>query len=123
MLSTTNALVRQPSGQPLEFARSSNRAMYTLTTGRSPPGLGVDVRKMLTLFDVEMEGQPIGSRQTSATPAQSLFWLNSPLVEYFASKFAERLLKMDKLTAVKRIEMAHTLALGRPPEKVLEILA
>lgn len=119
MLSTTNALVRQPSGQPLEFARSSNRAMYTLTTGRSPPGLGVDVRKMLTLFDVEMDGQPIGSRSTSATPAQSLFWLNSPLVNYFADRFAERLLKMDKLSDEKRVDMAHQLALGRSPDKAM----
>jgi len=119
MLSTTNALVRQPSGQPLEFARSSNRAMYTLTTGRSPPALGVDVRKMMALFDVETEGVSIGSRPVSATPAQSLFWLNSPLVKYFADRFAERLLKMDKLSDEKRIEMAHLLALGRSPDKAM----
>ncbi|QOV92270.1 DUF1549 domain-containing protein [Humisphaera borealis] len=119
MLASINTLVRQPSGQPLEFAKSSNRAMYTLTTSRSPPGLGVDVRKMLTLFDVEMEGQPIGSRPTSATPAQSLFWLNSPLVKYFADRFAERLLKMDKLTDAKRVEMAYSLAIGRPPDKAI----
>ena len=115
MLSTTNALPRQPSGSALEFAQSSNRAMYVLTTGRSPKGLGPDVRKMLTLFDTPSDGQPTGRRPASATPAQSLFWLNSPLVTAFADGFAARLLKMEQLTDAKRVEMAYLLAVGRPP--------
>ncbi len=119
MLSTTNNLVRQPSGQPLEFAKSSNRAMYTLTTGRAPPGLGTDVRKMMGLFDAEMDGQPIGSRAVSATPSQSLFWLNSPVVKYFADRFAQRLIKMDKLSDEKRVDMAYQLAVGRSPTKAV----
>ena len=117
MLSTTNALVRQPAGQPLEFAKSSNRAMYTLMTGRSPKNLGNDVRKMLGLFDCDLSGAPVAARAVSATPSQSLFWLNGPLVKFFADGFAARLLKMDKLSDPKRVEMAYLLAVGRSPSK------
>jgi hypothetical protein len=70
---------------------------------------------MFPLFDYEMSGVPIDARPTSSTPAQSLFWLNSPVVKYYADKFAERLLKMDKLSDPRRVEMAYLLALGRPP--------
>ncbi len=63
------------------------------------------------------DGQPIGHRTASATPAQSLFWLNSPLVKFFADGFAARLLKMDKLSDPKRVEMAYLLAVGRSPSK------
>jgi hypothetical protein len=119
MLSTTNALPRQPAGAAVDLAKSGNRAMYTLTTGRSPKGLGPDVRKMLALFDCDLTGQPVGQRPASATPAQSLFWLNSPLVTTFADAFAARLLKMDKLTDAKRLEMAYLLAVGRPPSPAM----
>jgi hypothetical protein len=119
MLSTTNALPRQPSGQPLEFAKSRNRGMYVLTTGQSPKGLGPEVRKMLALFDAPADGQPVGQRTTSATPAQSLFWLNSPLVKFFADRFAERLLKMDKLSDAKKVEMAYLLAFGHAPSAAM----
>jgi hypothetical protein len=115
MLSTSNALPHQPSGQPLEFAKSKNRGVYVLTTGQSPKGLGPEVRKMLALFDSPADGQPVGQRTTSATPAQSLFWLNSPLVKYFASGFAERLLKMENLNDAKKVELAYLLAVGHPP--------
>jgi hypothetical protein len=72
---------------------------------------------MFTLFDYDASGQPIAERPTSQTPAQSLFWLNSPLVKYYADKFAERLLKMDRLNDKKRVEMAYLIAIGRAPSK------
>ena len=56
---------------------------------------------MLTLFDVDFTGVPIDTRPQSNTPAQSLFWLNSPLPQYFAGRFAERLLKMDQLNDIE----------------------
>jgi hypothetical protein len=118
MLSTSNALPRQTEG-PLDFSKSKNRAMYVLTTGQSPKGLGLDVRKMLTLFDVEMSGAPVEGRRQSATPAQSLFWLNSPVVKYFADRFAERLVKMDKLSDARRVEMMYLLAVGHPPSPAI----
>ena len=115
MRSTTNMIPRQPSGQPLDSDKSKDRAMYLLANGRSPKGLGAEVRKMFPLFDCELSGRPVAARPTSATAAQSLFFMNNPLVKYMADRFAERLLKMDKLDDAKRLEMAYLLALGRPP--------
>jgi hypothetical protein len=117
MASTTNIIVRQDSGKPLDVEKDKNRAMYVLSSNRSPKGLGGEVRKMFELFDYDASGVPIAQRPRSTTPAQSLFWLNSPLVKYFAGRFAERLIKMDKLDDVKRVEMAYLLALGRSPTK------
>jgi len=115
MRSTTNMIPRQPAGQPLDVDKSGARMMYLLANGRSPKGLGVEVRKMYPLFDCELSGRPLPERPTSATPAQSLFFMNNPLPKYMADRFAERLLKMDRLNDEKRVEMAYLLALGRPP--------
>ena len=115
MRSTTNMIPRQAPGGPLDPEKSKDRMMYLLTNGRSPKGLGVEVRKMFPLFDCELSGRPLPERPASATPAQSLFFMNNPLPKYMADRFAERLLKMDKLTDEKRLEMGYLLALGRPP--------
>ena len=115
MTSTTNIIVRQESGQPLDVSKDKNRAMYVLSSNRSPKGLGTEVRKMFGLFDYDGSGASIAQRPQSTTPAQALFWLNSPLVAHFADRFADRLIKMDKLNDVKRVEMAYLLALGRSP--------
>jgi hypothetical protein len=115
MFTTRNIMPRQPSGQPLDVDKAKGRALYVLTSGRSPEGLGLEVRKMLTLFDYDASGAPIAERLTSPTPAQALFWLNSPLVKYYADKFAERLLRMDRLDDAKRVEMAYLIAVGHPP--------
>ena len=40
-----------------------------------------------------------------------------------ADRFAERLLKMDRLNDEKRLEMAYLLALGRPPSKEMKLKA
>jgi hypothetical protein len=117
MASTTNIIVRQEANKPLDVDKSKNRAMYVLSSNRSPKGMGSEVRKMFDLFDYDASGVPIAQRPQSTTPAQSLFWLNSPLTKYFAGRFAERLIKMDKLDDVKRVEMAYLLALGRSPTK------
>ena len=117
MASATNIIVRQESGKPLDVEKDKNRAMYVLASNRSPKGLGGEVRKMFDLFDYDSSGVPIAQRPQSVTAAQSLFWLNSPLVEYFADRFAARLLKMDKLDDRHRVEMAYLLALGRSPTK------
>ena len=119
MFTTRNIMPRQPSGQPLDVEKSKGRALYVLTSGRSPEGLGLEVRKMLSLFDYDPSGAPIAERPTSQTPAQSLFWLNSPLVKYYADKFAERLLKMDRLDDAKRVEMAYLIAVGHPPSQAM----
>jgi len=117
MASTTNIIVRQQSGLPLDVEKDKNRAMYVLACNRSPKGLGGEVRKMFELFDYDGSGVLLAVRPQSTTAAQSLFWLNSPLVTHFAGKFAERLLKMDRLNDAKRVEMAYLLALGRSPSR------
>jgi hypothetical protein len=114
---TRNIMPRQQSGRELDVEKSKGRALYVLTNGTSPPGLGLEVRKMFSLFDYDSSGAPIAERPMSETPAQSLFWLNSPLVKYYADKFAERLLKMDRIDDSKRVEMAYLLAVGHPPSK------
>ena len=73
--------------------------------GVPPPGRGIVTSATVTTAD----------RPTSQTAAQSLFWMNSPLVKFMGGKFAERLLKMDRLDDPKRVEMAYLLALGREP--------
>jgi hypothetical protein len=82
MFSIRNIMPRQASGQALDAEKSKGRALYVLTSGRSPEGLGLEVRKMFTLFDYDSSGAPIAERPTSQTPAQALFWINSPLVKY-----------------------------------------
>ena len=94
--------------------------MYVLTNGRSPKGLGPEVRKMFPLFDYDMSGRPLPLRPASSTAAQSLFFMNNPLPRYMADRFAERLLKMDKLDDARRLGMAYLLALGRPPGGEIE---
>jgi hypothetical protein len=77
---------------------------------------------MLMLFDLDMNGATVDRRPVSNTAAQSLFWLNSPLPKYYAGKFAERLLKMDKLNDEKRLDQAYLIALGHPAEKSISRL-
>src|SRR5947209_17571497 len=113
MFSIRNIMPRQPAGQALNVEKSKGRALYVLTSGRSPEGLGLEVRKMFTLFDYDSSGSPIAERPTSQTPAQALFWLNSPLVKYYADKFAERLLKVDRLDDQRRVAIAYLMAVVR----------
>jgi hypothetical protein len=77
--------------------------------------MGVEIRKMLSLFGYDPSGVPVHQRDHSATTAQSLFWLNNKLPNYYATKLAERLLAMPDLTEEERITMAFRIAIGRPP--------
>jgi Protein of unknown function (DUF1549)/Protein of unknown function (DUF1553) len=115
MLCSANLLLPQKDGEPLDVEKSKNRAMYVLASNRAPKGLGPEIRKMFPLFDDDPAGASIAVRPTSTTPAQGLFWLNSPVASYYAGRFAERLLKMDKLDDAKRVEMAYLIALGHAP--------
>ena len=90
MLSFAGKVPRQPSGQPLDNSKSKDRAMYILTSGRSPLGMGIEIRKMLHLFGYDPSGVPVHRRDHSPTAAQSLFWLNNKLPRYYATKLAER---------------------------------
>lgn len=115
MLTASGKVPRQPSGQALDNKRSKDRALYILTSSRSPLGMGVDIRKMLSLFGYDPSGVPVHQRDHVATTAQSLFWLNNKLPDYYATKLAERLLAMPDLTEEARITMAFRITIGRPP--------
>jgi hypothetical protein len=115
MLSLTGKVPRQPSGQALDNRKSKDRAMYILTSGRSPLGMGIEIRKMLSLFGYDDSGVPVHQRDHSVSAAQSLFWLNNKLPRYYATKLAERLLAIPDLTDEQRVTTAFRLTIGRPP--------
>ncbi len=101
----------------LDFAKSGDRMIYVLSNGRSPIGLGEDVRKMFAVFGYDPSGESLPQRDTSTTSAQALFWLNSPLPKHFAGEFAKALLKPATQTDEQHLRTAYLTALGRPPRK------
>lgn len=119
MLTSIGKVSRQVSGSPLDPAKSKDRALYILTSSRSPLGLGVEIRKMFPLFGFDDSGRPMHRRDDSTTPAQSLWWLNNPLPHYYAGKLAEQLI--SRYPDVKeRTRALHETVLGRPPESAAE---
>lgn len=114
MLAASGKVPRQDPGTPLDSEKSKDRALYILTSGRSPMGLGIEIRKMFPLFGFDDSGRPIHDRDESITPQQALWWLNNPLPAHYASKLAQRVLEESENTT-ERAESAHLIALGRPP--------
>jgi hypothetical protein len=117
MLASTGKVARQTPGEPLDFSRSADRMMYVLTSGRSPAGLGGEIRKMFSVFDYDPTGEPLARRESSNTPAQSLFWLNNPIPKHFAGVLAKQLIALDKMTDEQRLDRVYLLAIGREPAK------
>ena len=115
MLTLAGKVPRQLRGQPLDTSRSKDRAMYILTSGRSPLGMGIEIRKMLHLFGYDPSGVPVHQRDHSPTAAQSLFWLNNKLPKYYATKLAEHLLALPDLNDEQRVIIAYRMTVGRPP--------
>lgn len=115
MLTSIGKVARQNAGTPLDTSKSKDRALYILTSSRSPLGMGVEIRKMFPLFGFDDSGRPMHDRDESVTAAQALWWLNNPLPRFYAGKLAEKLLKEhpDKPTELARV-LQETL-LGRPP--------
>jgi hypothetical protein len=114
MLTSIGKVERQRAGSELDVFKSEDRALYVLTSGRSPVGLGVEIRKMFPLFDFDDTGVAIQNRERSVTAAQALWWLNNPLPKHFAGEFAKRLLAMPGDDA-HRVKQMHLIALSRPP--------
>ena len=119
MLSLAGKVPRQPSGHPLDNSKSKDRAMYILTSGRSPMGMGTEIRKMLHLFGYDPSGVPVHKRDSSVNTSQSLFWLNNKLPRYYASKIAERLLALPDLNDEQRVTVAFRMILGHSPGPLL----
>ena len=119
MLTTAGKVPRQASGQALDNNLSKDRAIYILTSGRSPLGMGIEIRKMLHLFGYDPSGVPVHTRDHSPTAAQALFWLNNKLPRYYATKLAEQLLALPDLNDEQRMTVAYRTTIGRPPGPVL----
>jgi len=113
MLTSIGKVPRQPSGTPLDTNHSKDRALYILTSSRSPMGLGLEIRKMLKLFGVDESGRPMHDRDESITAKQALFWLNNPVPKYYADRLALKLLDEYPDTS-ERLEAANEVTLGRP---------
>jgi hypothetical protein len=116
MLTAIGKVARQPSGQTLDNSKSKDRALYILTSSRSPLGLGLEIRKMLHLFGYDPSGVPVHQRDQSTIAEQQLFWLNNPLPRFYANKLAERLLAESDLDDRQRIELAFRITVSRSPE-------
>ena len=119
MLTSIGKVPRQPSGSPLDTDHSKDRALYILTSSRSPLGLGVEIRKMFPLFGFDDSGRPMHERDKSTTPAQALWWLNNPLPRYYAGNLAERLIASYPDPTSRTVAL-HETVLGRPPESGAE---
>ncbi len=116
MLSSIGKVRRQKSGTALDTSKSKDRALYILTSSRSPVGMGIEIRKMFPLFGFDPSGRPMYQRDDSSSPNQALWWLNNPLPNYYAVKLAETILK-NYSGEEERITSVLETVLGRPPEK------
>ncbi len=115
MASSIGKVPRQAVGAPLDTAKSKDRALYILTSSRSPLGLGIEIRKMFPLFGFDDSGRPMHDRDESVTAAQSLWWLNNPLPRHYATKLAEQLVADHPDNTTERARVLHEILLGRPP--------
>jgi hypothetical protein len=115
MLASIGKVPRQAAGAPLDTSKSKDRALYILTSSRSPLGMGVEIRKMFPLFGFDDSGRPMHDRDESVTSAQALWWLNNPLPRHYASKLAERLVTEYPDKPTERALALHETLLGRPP--------
>ena len=68
--------------------------------------------EMLETFDAPDASLVTGSRDTTLTPLQSLFLMNSRFVQELAVAISSRVMKQP---ANQRLEYAYLLMLGRPP--------
>lgn len=116
MLTSIGKVQRQQAGTPLNTGKSKDRALYILTSSRSPLGLGLEIRKMFPLFGYDASGRPIHVRDNSLSPNQSLWWLNNPLPGHYAGKLASKILK-EHSGETERITSLFETVLGRPPGK------
>lgn len=114
MLSSIGKVPRQAPGTVLDTSKSKDRALYILTSSRSPLGLGMEIRKMFPLFGFDDSGRPMHNRDRSVTPAQGLWWLNNPLPRHYATHLAEQLIAEFPGKPVERAQALHETVLGRP---------
>lgn len=113
MISSIGKVTRQPVGKLLNTNLSKDRALYILTSSRSPMGLGMEIRKMFPLFGFDESGRPMHDRDESLTAGQSLWWLNNPLPRYYAEKLAESVIAEHE-TEPDRAAATYQRIMGMP---------
>jgi hypothetical protein len=118
-----------PSGSASQAAGAARRPSYTL---RDSPhrsiylGLprGAAVPEILSIFDLANPNLVVAQREVTTVPSQALFLMNSPFVAEQAKGLAKRVVDAPNLDDAGRVDLAFTLAFGRPAsakerEKVL----
>jgi hypothetical protein len=71
---------------------------------------------MFEVFDMPDPNFSAGRRSISTVPTQALTLINNAFVLKQAQMFADRVKKEAGDEAVKQIELAYRIALGRPPD-------
>jgi hypothetical protein len=71
---------------------------------------------VLALFDGADPNAVAAMRGDTTVPSQELFLLNSPFMREQSQAFAARLLADGQASDTQRIERAHVLTFGRPPD-------
>ncbi len=110
MLRVTGRLDATVGGEPTELTdiRNNRRTLYGTVHRR-------DLDKMLTIHDFPDPIAHAPARNTTITPLQQLFTLNSPFIEEQSAAFAARIAKEESLE--QRIALAHQLLFQREPTK------
>jgi hypothetical protein len=98
------ALFLRISGQD---ASDAHRSVYL-------PVIRDQVLEALALFDFADPSLVTSERATTTSPAQALYFMNSPFVIRQAEAMAERVCAAEKDEAL-RVERAYKLAFARPP--------
>ncbi|MDF1825668.1 MAG: DUF1549 domain-containing protein [Verrucomicrobiales bacterium] len=119
MISSIGKAPRQPATAPLDTNKSKDRALYILTSSRSPMGLGQEIRKMFPLFGFDESGRPMHDRDESLSAAQALWWLNNPLPRYYAEKLADSIITGNK-PGPERAAAAYQSVMGKPINPSIE---
>ena len=103
-----------------DYARPGQKAFddkYYTTTRRSiyVPVIRSVLYNVFQAFDFPEPATLKGNRNSTTIAPQSLFMLNSTLVEEQTRAMAEKLVGRTDLDNRQRIELAYSLAYGRPP--------
>jgi hypothetical protein len=99
------------------FVRTEGLAVTDTHRSVYLPVIRDQVPEALTLFDFADPSLVTGERATTNGPAQSLYFMNGPLVLQQADALAKRILDMERDEA-HRVDSAYRLALARGPTDV-----
>ncbi|HZN32579.1 MAG TPA: DUF1553 domain-containing protein, partial [Pirellulaceae bacterium] len=94
--------------KPFKAVYDTNRRSVYLMTQR------IQRHPLMAIFDGPDTGASTGSRITSTTTLQALYFLNDPFVHEQAARLAARL-QQERSGDAERIERAYQLPFARPP--------